>query len=308
MRSLLCLALAALLAAATAAAAEVTIEKTDDGATVTIDGKLFTRYLTKSGNKPVLWPVLAPDGQTITRGFPIEPQPGETTDHVHQRGVWFTHGDVNGAMLWSQEPGSGEIRHREFLKIESGPVGAISSLNEWRDKNGKQLCTEEQTYRFSADGDVRIIDADLTLKATDGQLKLGDNKEGAFGIRVADSMRSEIKNGGQIVNSEDLTNESAWGQPARWVDYHGPVDGKVVGVAILDHPSNPSHPVRWHVRPYGLFAVNPFARHAFDPGKPRSEVVAPAGESIRFRYRVIIHRGDESEGKIAQHWDEFAKQ
>ena len=302
-----CLAILAALNFATIAFAKVTVEKSDGGAIVKIDGDLFTEYLTKSGNKPVLWPIIAPGGKRITRGYPIEPQPGETDDHVHQRGLWFTHGDVNGVMFWNQDKGSGEIRHRELTKLESDEQGVIGSINDWLAPDGKRVCTEEQTWRFSGDDQVRIIDATLTLHASDGELIFGDNKEGSFGLRVADSIRVDSMKGGKIVNSEGATDKSVWGRPAAWVDYHGPIEGQSLGVAILDHPSNPSHPVRWHVRTYGLFAANPFTRKGFDPSLSRATVTVPKGESITFKYRVIVHRGDEQEGRIAERYAEFVK-
>jgi hypothetical protein len=152
-----------------------------------------------------------------------------------------------------------------------------------------------------------VIDATVTLNATDGPLTLGDDKEGAFAVRVPDSMRVDAKKGGKIINSHGATNAEAWGKPADWVDYYGPVKGETVGVAMLDHPANPGHPVRWHVRTYGLFAANPFTRKAFDGSQTSGTIEVPAGESITFRYQVVLHKGDEKEGKIAERYSEFAK-
>ncbi len=298
---------ASCLLLATPASAAVTVEKTENGAAVKVDGQLFTEYRTRSGNKPVLWPIVAPGGKRVTRGYPIEPQPGETNDHRHQRGLWFTHGEVNGVMFWSEEQGSGEIRHREFTRLEGGDTGMIVARNDWLAPDGKRVCSEEQTFQFSGDDKSRTIDATLKLNASDGELKFGDNKEGSFGLRVADTIRVDSRQGGQIITSEGATNENAWGRPANWVDYHGTVDGEVFGVAILDHPSNPSHPVRWHVRPYGLFAANPFTRKAFDPAQVPAAITVPPGGSITFKYQVIVHPGDEQEAGIAQRYEEFAK-
>ncbi len=307
MRFKACVLLILILATTQFTSAAVTIEKSEQGAEVKIDGQLFTQYLTKSGNKPVLWPIMAAGGKSVTRGFPIQPQPGETNDHIHQRGLWFTHGDVNGTMFWSQEAGTGEIRHREFTKLEDGDIGTIATRNDWFDPKGKKVCEDERVFRFSNDGDVRIIDTETKFIASDGDVKFGDDKEGSFGLRLADSMRSQANPPGKIITSEGATNESAWGRPANWVDYHGPVDGKTVGVAILDHPSNHGHPVRWHVRPYGLFAANPFSQKAYDPSQSAAETVIPAGKSLTFKYRVVIHPGDEKEGKIEERYAEFAK-
>ena len=77
-----------------------------------------------------------------------------------------------------------------------------------------------------------------------------------------------------------------------FVDYSGTLDGKPVGIAIFDHPRNPKHPTFWHARDYGLFAANPFGEHDFLRDKTRdgSETLRP-GESLRFRFRVLIHPG-----------------
>jgi hypothetical protein len=81
----------------TTRAAEFSVEKADDGITVKVDGKLMTRYLIKSGAKPILWPVVGPTGKEMTRGYPMRPAtPDERADHPHQRSFWFTHGMVNG--------------------------------------------------------------------------------------------------------------------------------------------------------------------------------------------------------------------
>jgi hypothetical protein len=91
------------------------------------------------------------------------------------------------------------------------------------------------------------------------------------------------------------------------VDYSGTLDGEKLGVAIFDHPSNPGHPVRWHARDYGLFAVNPWGQHAFDPSVPEAHTSLDAGVSVRYRWRVVIHNGATAEAHIADLYKDFAK-
>jgi len=287
-------------------ASDVAVEKSEQGATVKIDGKLFTEYLTKSGNKPILWPLMIGD-KAVTRGFPIAPLPGESNDHIHQRGMWFDHGHVNGVSFWNQLDGAGEIVHREFLKLEGGPIGVITARNDWIAPGDKKVCSDVRTFRFSADGDSRIIDAEIIVKADDGEVHFADNKEGSFGVRLAETMRVDGKQGGKIITSEGLINAAAWGKPARWVDYQGPVGGETLGVAILDHPKNLGYPTRWHVRDYGLFALNPFTQRAFDPTQPPRETKLAKGDSFTLRYRVILHHGDEQNAGIEKRSAEFAR-
>jgi hypothetical protein len=72
---------------------------------VNIDGKPYTTfYLAVDGQKPYIWPLSTADGLTVTRHFPMEKFPGETTDHPHHRGLFFAHGDINGFDFWETEP------------------------------------------------------------------------------------------------------------------------------------------------------------------------------------------------------------
>ena len=293
-------------------AATITAERSENGATVKIDGRLFTEYLTCSGTKPILWPILGPTGRPMTRAYPMDKTGNETKDHPHQRSFWFTHGSVNGVDFWSEAAGKcGTTRHREFVKLQSGPQAVIVARNDWLDPSGKKVCEDERTLTFAAEGEVRWIDFDIRLRATAGPVKFADTKEGSFGLRVAESLnvkaKPTAKQGGRIVNSAGQTDEHAWGKPAQWVDYHGPVDGQTVGIAILNHPSSFRYPTGWHVRTYGLFAANPFAVQGFS-GKGDGSYTLPAGETLRLRYRVIFHRGDEKEGKIAEAFAAYAKE
>src|SRR5262249_52378336 len=156
------------------------------------------------------------------------------------------------------------------------------------------------TYTLRTDGDDRILDFGITLNAKEGPVKFGDTKEGTFGIRVPTIMDVTSRRGGEIVTNEGLRDKDAWGKPASWVDYHGPIDGQLVGIAILNHPSSFRFPTRWHVRDYGLFAANPFGLSDFPKTEGSGgEYVLPKGESLKLRYRVILHKGNERDARIA---------
>ena len=106
-------------------------------------------------------------------------------------------------------------------------------------------------------------------------------------------------------HSTGVRDEETWGKRADWVDYHGPLDGETVGIAIFDHPSSFRHPTGWHVRTYGLFAANPFGVSTFDKSLPKSPTTVDAGQKLRFRYRVIIHPGDTATADIANRWKQY---
>src|SRR5271169_1376193 len=118
-RKISCIVAVALVIAAAGklSASEFTVEKTDDGLVVNLDGQLFTKYLVQSGNKPILWPIIGPTGKPMTRDYPMRDRPGQAKDHPHQRSMWFTYGNVGGIDFWADEPGAGTIKHLEFTKI-----------------------------------------------------------------------------------------------------------------------------------------------------------------------------------------------
>lgn len=291
-------------------AAEVSLEKSDRGVRVTIDGKLFTEYLTQTGPKPILWPVIGPTGAQMTRAFPMEVRPGEKHDHPHQRSIWFTHGEVNGVDFWSEGADHGSIVHREYLTLESGSDRAtLATRNDWLDAQGKKVLDDERTLVFRSGDDWRAIDLAIILRATVGPVHFGDTKEGSMGVRIPTVMDVNSNQGGHIVTSEGLKDKDAWGKPASWVDYYGPVEGETVGIAFLNHPASFRAPTRWHVRDYGLFAANPFGLRDFvgDPKLDHSHTVEQ-GKSIALYYRLIFHRGDASAADIAKRFEEYANE
>jgi hypothetical protein len=288
-----------------------------DRVRVEIGGQLFTEYIFKDTPRPYCYPVIGPGNVAMTRNFPMKDVPGEDRDHKHHRSFWFTHGSVNGVDFWSEDKQFGKIVCEKLTQVSSGKDAAvISSKNNWVAADGKLICTDDLTVRFhNRPANDRLVDFEITIHASNGEVVFGDTKEGSMALRLAETMRLKPnkenagKPGGHIVNSEGVRDGDTWGKRAKWCDYYGPVDGKTVGVAIFDHPSNPRHPTWWHVRDYGLFAANPFGQHDFEklPDKNAGHLVVPAGKSITFRYRFYFHEGDEQQAKVAERYQEYTK-
>ncbi len=276
---------------------------------VEINGKLFTEYHFKNVPHPYFYPVIGPTGEPITRHWPMKEGENEEHDNPHHRSLWFTHGDVDGHDFWRESKGHGKIVHDKFLKVTSGPVvGVIKSQNKWVANSGEVICTDTRTHKFYNRSEGQMMDFEVTIHASHGEVTMGDTKEGTMAIRVAPSLRLKGKVAqGHIVNSEGVRDGDAWGKRAAWCDYYGPLKDKVVGIAIFNHPQNPKHPTWWMARDYGLFTANPFGVHYFE-GKPKGtgEVTVPSGASLTFRYRLYFHKGDEKQAKVAEHYREYA--
>ncbi|MBA62589.1 MAG: hypothetical protein CMJ76_09515 [Planctomycetaceae bacterium] len=277
------------------------IKQVDGGLEVIKDGKLLTRYLTKSGAKPVLWPLIGPHGNEITRAYPMrDAGEHERNDHVHHRSFWFTHGNVNGVDFWAETEGHGNIIHKGFTIAKGGDTAVIETKNDWVDSKGKKVCEDVRRLTFGKSGGAYWIDFDTTVTASEGELLFGDTKEGSFGVRVAGTMKVTSKMGGKIVNQQGDEDLQAWGKASPWVDYVGPVKGNTVGIAIMNHPTSFRYPTYWHVRTYGLFTANPFGLHHFKNSNDvdGSHKMAK-GETMKLRYRVYVHKGDTEAAKIA---------
>lgn len=322
MKSLPLVCSALLAAAAGWAAGGVQLTDVGGHVRVDIEGKLFTKYHYANVPRPLLYPVIGPTGAGMTRNYPMQNVPGEEHDHPHHRGLAWSHMRVNEVDVWGEVTNrSGKIVHRKFLELKGGPkIGVLREENEFVSVAGKVVGSETRTLRFFARAPERVMDFDIELRATHGDLVLGDQKDGGMGIRLAESMRvtGPRKKGekkaapgeGHIVNSEGVRDADAWGKRAKWCDYYGPVEGKTVGVAIFDHPSNPRHPTWWHVRTYGLFTANPFGISSFEknPDKNAGNFTIPVGQSATFRYRFYFHEGDESQGKVEIQYTGYVKE
>jgi len=289
------------------------------GATVLLEGKPIAEYIVDRANKPFLWGIIGPTGKAMTRAFPLADVPGETTDHVHQRGLTFGHQGVGGFDTWAEaatyldKPAFAEqlsklgaIRHVGYRTLAGGTTAVIHARSEICDAGNKPLLAEERRMTFSAAPSQRIIDVDIELVAAHGPVDLADMKDAGVYIRVPDSMAVDRKQGGAIVNSAGQRDADAWSKRATWVDYHGPVDGEHLGIAILNHPSSFRHPTPWHVRTYGLFCANPFGRQQMDPAAESGAVSLAAGERISLRHRFIFHVGDERQGGVAAAYEAYA--
>ncbi|TWT83500.1 hypothetical protein CA13_49650 [Planctomycetes bacterium CA13] len=292
---------------------KVSVKPSDapEGWTVSDGERLFAGFIAKSGHKSVIYPIIGPGGQRMTRDYPMsDATGGEKHDHIHHRSLWFTHGDVNGIDFWGETEGCGQIIQLAGATTSDpeSNVVTITTDNEWRDAANKRLLSDTRQFRFSTFDNKRIIDCEIQLKATDGDVNFGDTKEGSFGIRVAGTMKVDSKLGGKITNAEGLQDAKAWGKKSNWVDYNGPVDGDQVGITVFYHPSSFASPCYWHVRTYGLFAANPFGVHHFVGGKPTEGVTIQAGSTLRVLCRVMLYEGAFDPQQTAKDFKIYANQ
>lgn len=288
-----------------------TVEVNDTGGSLSISlrGEPVTTYVYRDvPARPYFHPVFAPGQIPVTRSYPMLPEvEGEKRDHPHHRSLWIAYGEVNGADNWSEEPGHGHTRHEAFEHISSGTVrGSFASRSLWTTANGAPLLTQRLSVTaWASGGEYRLLDFDIRLEATHGDVHFSDTKEGGIlSVRVATEM--DVPRTGRITNVFGGIDEAeTWGRASHWCDYSGTVAGEPAGIAVLDHPHSFRYPTHWHVRNYGLMTANPFGYAAYTDGLKDGSHTLKRGDALAFRYRVALHRGSCTEAQINGRYLDF---
>ena len=271
------------------------------------NGAEYTAYRSNIGfAKPHIGPIVNKYGENITRyDFTVK-------EHPHHRSIWFSHGSVkvenaetgfvsDEVDTWNENPHYGYIKTQKITETVSGPVYcAFTAENMWTDENGNPLCNDVTTVTMSQPEDgITYLDVDLTLIAAYGRVTLGATKEaGPIAVRMDDNLRADRT--GTLTTAWGAVGEGEiWMKRSDWNDYYGVTEGgHVAGVAVFDNETNEKYPTYWHSRNYGLFAPNRYYLGGAE--------IIEAGESLNFKYRIVIHEGDTEAAGIREKFINYA--
>jgi hypothetical protein len=302
-----------------------------------MEGQLFTSYIYPTSiKKPVLYPLITPEGTKITRKYPLEPSEGERVDHPHHVGLWFNYGDVNGLDFWNnsdaieetKRSGYGTIVHKKVNYINSGDDEAsIEVTMEWLSPDGDALLKEDTKFIFRGKDDEYSIDRITKLTALE-TVDFKDNKEGVLGIRVIRALEhptekpeifSDAKGlptkvavlnnegvNGNYINAEGVEGTDVWAKRSNWVNLRSTIGSENVSLVILDHKSNVGYPTYWHARGYGLFAANPLGQEVFSKGENVLNFKLDKGESTIFKHQIIVASKELSKSEIDSRFSQFS--
>jgi hypothetical protein len=307
---------------------------------VLVDGQPFTSYIWPDTlKKPVVFPLRAASGTLVTRGFPLEPRPGERTDHPHHVGLWLNYENVNGVDFWNnstalpaeRQAKMGTVAHRRIVKTSGGAEqGELEVEMDWIMPDGQPILHETADFIFRAGPGRRVVDRISTLTDLDKPVVFKDEKDGMLGLRVRRELEQPSNDAvtftdasgqpttvkamdntgvsGLYRSSEGKTGDAVWGTRGRWTMLTGKVNQEAVTLVMLDHPRNVGFPTYWHARGYGLFAANPLGQEIFSNGKEKLNFTIQPKQSATFRYRLVILDGlttpDQTETQYRQFMDE----
>ncbi len=320
------------------AAEEVEFVRGGDWVDVKIGGAVVGRYVyDEELPKPSLVGVKTLSGAEVTRRWPLTELDGGSMDHTHHVGMFFCVDKVNGTNFWNyyrnEDGAEPKIKHIEFEQVKGGDGrGVLRSVSRWIDKKGQFVLQEKRKMVFAAEagkGEYAIdIEIDLTAQC---DVVFEDIEEGVLGVRLSDYLREgkdsvdlhdgvqapveQVKGTGRyFCSSGEVGAGDIWGKRHRWVALQGVKDGKVVGIAIMDHPASINHPTYWHVRDYGLMSANPLGQGDFQrQSRYKENPVIPLrlrldkGQAVRFRFGVIVFDGVRTKEDIDERYGRFVK-
>ena len=278
-------------------APQMACEQTERGVDIYMHGRKFTEYYTGTDlPKPYLGPLFEAFGSQMTRLDLV------TREHPHHRSLWISQ-EANGIDFWNEPEGvHGFIRNQGISDIiNGGAYTAFTANNLWTSHGGEPVMTETTRYTlYNTPREAALLDVDITYTAAFGDVTLGATKEaGPLAVRMIPELSVGKSGTGTIVSGTGGVNEAeTWMRRAPWLDYHGTVGGHACGVAMLDHPDNFGFPTYWHVRDGGLMAGNNFLR--------MGPMELKQGETVNWKYRVVIHNGDTEAADIAGKFADFA--
>lgn len=265
---------------------------------ITRDERSFTLHLPDGADawtcvwdgpvKPFLHPVRTPDGGLVSQDAP--------PDHPWHHGLWFAVKFVNEDNFWEEYDPFGTVRPAGPPSFQPAGEGlqAVTSYEWIRPAGGQPVLVDERTLTHRPlEPDAYAIDVTVTLRprvdvVLDRTPYQGWGGYGGLALRGPGDWHDT-----RLLLSDGTMHERIIGEPAPWCDLSGTFpSGRTGGVAVLDHPANPRHPVPWYGSTrsavYGDEGWSNFFNAAFLFHEP---LALSAGQELTVRHRVVVHDG-----------------
>ncbi|HEV8186152.1 MAG TPA: PmoA family protein [Pyrinomonadaceae bacterium] len=243
-------------------------------------------------------PVYTPKGKIVTDDYP--------SDHYHHHGIWFawTKTEFEGKHpdFWNVGDGTGRVDFEKVGKTWSGPVYAgFTSYQKYVALTGeapKTALNEEWDVRvYDLGSDYFVFDIVATQEcASASPLILEEYRYGGMGVRGNREWKDKSKV--SFLTSDGKTRLDGNATRSHWCHIGGTVDGQLVGLAVLDHPSNfrAPEPLRIHPDdPYFNYAPSQMGRFQIEPGK-----------KFVLRYRYVVSDGPPDPKLLERLWNDYA--
>jgi len=280
-----------------------------ESVTVGVGDTLLATYVYRPGTarlespKPYLHPLRTLAGDEVTLFRPH--------DHVWHKGIAWSLPYVGEHNFWGgptyvhgssyvQRPNNGSALHRTITGLDS--AGATASLShdlDWVSQGGEAVLSERRALGFTLADEVSwVLTVTTSMTNVSGQaLAFGSpttkgRANAGYGGLFWRGPRSFT--GGVLQSPGGTGGDDLRGTRAAWFAFRGRHDGtgRSSTVLIADHPANPHHPPQWFARTEEFACLNPAPFFS-------EELDLADGETVTFRYAVVIATGDHGDAGTA---------
>lgn len=282
--------------------------------TLALDGQPALTYVAGPGQLPradirpeflrggYLHPIRTPAGAVVTDDYP--------PNHIHHHGVWWswtkTRFEGRTPDFWNMGDRKGRTDFDALHDVFEGPVfSGFRSSHQFTDllaPQPKVALRERWTVRLLAartDPHGHLVDLESEQRcASDSPLVLPKYLYGGLAYRGPFAWNGPTH--ARYLDSNGVTNRVQGNETrVRWHWMGGLVEGRLVGIASLGHPSNfrAPQPVRVHPQePY----------HCWSPSQLGDWEIQP-GQTFVSRYRLVPMDGEPDPRRLDQLWHDFAE-
>ena len=223
--------------------------------------------------------------------------------YPHHRGLWFSCDPVNGGNYWADNGlQSGQVRSLD-LQVRATTTRSAAFFNRcrWVRPGARSPFNDERRFVVTVASErLWHIDADINLTANEEDVVINKAKHSLLAIRASADISPNA--GGVLMNSEGGQGAvGTYGKPAKWCGFFGKRKfhpDVIEGIAVMNHPENFGGSCPWFTREYGHLSPSPF-NFLKQPWRLEK------GDSIRLRYRVVLHAGDPKEAQLDRLYDQW---
>ncbi|MFI7610554.1 PmoA family protein [Nonomuraea terrae] len=257
--------------------------------------------------KPYLHPIRTLGGAPVSLFRPH--------DHVWHKGIAWSLPHVGEHNFWGgptfvegryvQLENNGSAAHREMTTLSSTPERVeIAHTLDWSAQDGAPVIDERRSLTTTiVDGSTWALVFETAMTNVSGAaLWFGSpttkgRENAGYGGLFWRGPRSFT--GGIIQSPKGAGGDELRGLRAEWFGFRGRHDesGEHSTIVMVDDTANPQHPPQWFARSeqFACLCPAPFFSE---------EVELPDGETLSFRYAVVIadgDRGDDGTALLADH-------
>ncbi len=261
---------------------------------VKIGNQFFTSYHFNPDEKyPFFFPLNGPlSGSCVTSM--------RNGQYPHHSSLFFGCDRLNGGNYWQEGLERGQIISIGARVIE--PEGARVIIEDeciWKRPDAEAPVKDKRKITISAPSkNLYQLDFDIEMEMLTDVTILKTNHS-LFSARIDPDL--SVKQGGVMINSEGKRGEKeTFAIASPWIDCYGTRKTGTEGIAIMQHPSNKWFPSRWFTRDYGFISPTPM----YWPENDEATILKK-GETVKLRYRVLVHAGDSQRAKIAEAFEKY---